>query len=136
MQKGNLELNINGNYRDFFSVAPEQMKKILEQSLSKLGFLGDYGIDLSFVDEAEIQKLNREYRNIDKPTDILSFPQPLLNLDYNLLGSMVICGKIANERKEGIDQLLKHGILHLLGHDHDTNETDWDAAAKKIDCDF
>jgi len=112
------------------------IEKILINSLKKLGKSGDFEVEISFVSEAEIERLNKKYRGINKPTDVLSFPQPELKLSYNLLGSIVICGKIANERGEDIEQLLKHGLLHLLGYDHDNDEIGWDIAAEKIDCSF
>lgn len=75
-----------------------------------------------------IQQLNRQYRNVDAPTDVLSFkmdiPDPDENTQY--LGDVVISLPIASEqaKKQGyptiseVQLLIVHGILHILGYDH------------------
>lgn len=73
------------------------------------------------VDE-EIKELNRQYRKINKPTDVLSFPME----DGYLLGDIVISMDTAEEQakefevslEEEASRLLIHGLLHLLGYDH------------------
>ena len=99
-----------------------------------------------FVDEEEIQRLNRETRSIDKVTDVLSYPsldgikgQALCVEDYpydvdedgNLfVGSIVVCVQRAKEQAEEyghslereLHYLLVHGVLHCLGYDHMTEE--------------
>lgn len=76
--------------------------------------------DLFFVSESEIRALNKKHRQIDKPTDVLSFP-----LDYELgpdgvmrLGDIVICKTQAQKKGHKIPFLIKHGMLHLLGVHH------------------
>ena len=102
--------------------------------------LQDLMISISFVSKNKIRKLNKEHRQIDKVTDVLSFP--MLNIVYPqkliefeeernpdgtlFLGDIVICHKIAklqakfyNHSKEReIGFLALHGLLHLLGYDH------------------
>ena len=90
--------------------------------------------ELSFVSADEIKELNDKHRNVNKPTDVLSFPMleieagkiPLFiayPLDINQkthkieLGDVVVCSEFA---KLPIDFLCVHGFLHLLGYDHDT----------------
>ena len=87
----------------------------------------NYEISLSFVSEAEIRKLNRDYRDKDSVTDVLSFP---LDDDFaiqtNLLGDIIICCKRAIEQakeynhsiKREIVYLVVHSMFHLLGYDH------------------
>ena len=99
-----------------------------------------------FVDEEEIQRLNRETRSIDKVTDVLSYPsldgikgEKLCADDYpyeldedgNLfVGSVVVCVARAKEQAEeyghslrrDLHYLLTHGVLHCLGYDHMTDE--------------
>lgn len=87
----------------------------------------NYEISLSFVSEAEIRKLNRDYRDKDIVTDVLSFP---LDDDFaiqtNLLGDIIICCKRAIEQakeynhsiKREIVYLVVHSMFHLLGYDH------------------
>jgi len=77
-------------------------------------------INIIFVDEKEIQRLNKEYRDIDDVTDVLSF-----NLDAEgFLGEIYICPKYvkktAEKYEEEIIRLIVHGILHLLGFEHKT----------------
>jgi probable rRNA maturation factor len=72
-----------------------------------------------------MRELNREWRNIDRATDVLSFPQEG-GPDYTLLGDIVISLETAerqgvrygNTLHEEIKKLIVHGALHLLGHDH------------------
>ena len=104
------------------------------------------GVEVVFVDGEEIQRLNREMRNIDKVTDVLSFPaldgikgKAILakNHPYEMdedgiltLGSIVICCDRAKEQAEEyghsynreLHYLLVHGIMHCLGYDHMTDE--------------
>ena len=137
-----------------FSIYCEDFTEISQDSLTALegamdGFVqSDVGlaIELLFVDEEEIQRLNKETRNIDKVTDVLSYPtldgiqgKTLLKEEHPydideednlLLGSIVICTKRAKEQAEEyghslereLHYLLTHGVLHCLGYDHMTDE--------------
>jgi probable rRNA maturation factor len=82
---------------------------------------------LRIVDEPEAKSLNKEYRHIDKATNVLSFPAELpLQLNIKFLGDIVICasvvGREAQEQGKQLSEhwahLLVHGILHLQGYDH------------------
>lgn len=88
-------------------------------------------ISVTFVSLEEIHELNREYRQVDSPTDVLSFPQfdDLDNLPEEgeiMLGDVVICSDRAKEQAEEfghsfereIIYLFVHSVLHLLGYDH------------------
>ena len=88
-------------------------------------------LTIRIVDEAESQHLNREYRGIDKPTNVLSFPfETPPEIKLNLLGDLIICRQVVE--KESIEQnkilfahwahMVVHGSLHLLGYDHITNK--------------
>lgn len=91
-------------------------------------------ITLRIVDKEEIRELNNRYRHKDKPTNVLSFPFEMLagvKLKTPILGDIVICADIIKE--EALAQhktetahwahMVVHGILHLLGFDHE-NEAD------------
>lgn len=87
-----------------------------------------------FVDEEDIHKINREYRNVDRPTDVISFAfEDNENIMYNsirMLGDIYIC--IPKMKSQALDYghsetrelsfLAVHGLLHLLGYDHMTEE--------------
>src|SRR5439155_13474175 len=85
-------------------------------------------LSLALVDNGTIAKLNRRYRKKPKPTDVLSFPaERAANGGPKLLGDVVISVEKARAQAkaggwtlaEEIDRLLIHGILHLLGYDHE-----------------
>jgi probable rRNA maturation factor len=86
-----------------------------------------------FVDEEEVQKLNKKFRKKDSVTDILSFSP----LEENSLGELVLCLSVASGTKtnelsdaEWLYYLILHGILHLLGFDHEQGE----AEAREMYC--
>ena len=85
-------------------------------------------IELLVVHNDEIQQLNKEHRNIDKATDVLSFPMDF-EFDNMPLGSIVISVDYVEEKakeyghtfNEEFALLFIHGILHLLGYDHEVD---------------
>lgn len=91
-------------------------------------------VDISFCSLVEMQTLNQEKRGIAEPTDVLSFPttttqEARLATPQTvplLLGSVVICPEKAEKYGETIPELVHHGILHLLGFDHETDTLGWD----------
>lgn len=102
-------------------------------------------ISVTFVDDAAIHDLNREHRGVDRPTDVLSFPQfepdeelPPEPLPYPL-GDIVVsldtARRQADEYGHGFDRelafLLAHGLLHLLGHDHMTPDEEAEMRARQ-----
>lgn len=119
-------------------------------------FLASAGLDsypglrvcLSYVSENGIRLLNHRYRKMDEPTDVLSFPlweeegrfSPPEGWEELPLGDVVLCPRYIREsaRRENMDYngeiilALVHGILHLTGFDHDSEERKramWDAQA-------
>ncbi len=96
-------------------------------TLNKIHYTEDAEICITLVDEDQIHKLNKEYRHVDKPTNILSFPfecPPEVKLD--LLGDLVVCFSVleqeAKDQNKSLEEhfchLIVHGTLHLLGYDH------------------
>ena len=104
-----------------FLIDTASLEKIAESLTKK-------DIELIVVKNDEIQELNKEHRNIDKASDVLSFP---LEFDFvNMpLGSIVISTDFVEEKakeyghsfNEEFSLLFIHGILHLLGYDHEVD---------------
>ncbi len=114
-----------------------QIKKQIETTLRHVSFDVDCEIGIACVDLAESHELNLQYREKDKPTNVLSFPsdipeEMLSLLDAEPLGDLVICIPVvlqeaAEQQKTPTDHfthLLVHGVLHLLGYDHETSEAE------------
>lgn len=107
---------------DFFT-------KIAESVFNELDMQDNqYEISLLLTDDETIRQLNKEYRNKDKSTDVLSFPME----DDIMLGDIAIsvdtASRQAAEAEINIDRetafLFIHGLLHLLGYDHETSQED------------
>ena len=92
-------------------------------------------ISVAVVGPKAIHKLNLKYRFKDKPTDVLSFSRMELGLlilpnSPTDLGDVILCWKIVNKQareygtsvREEISRLTVHGVLHLFGYDHETNQ--------------
>lgn len=103
----------------------EELVSLIRKTLRYLGLPHRTQICLSFVDDRDMRNLNRNYRQIDRTTDVLSFPQTS-SLDRNLLGDIVISSDTAvrNSKRFGVSvneeirRLIVHAVLHLLGFDH------------------
>lgn len=113
------------------------IKKVVETTLRHIGTQSDCEIGIACVDNAESHKLNLEYRQKDKPTNVLSFPSELPDeiaefLDAFPIGDLVICIPVvlreANEQGKAplthFTHMLVHGTLHLMGYDHETSDED------------
>ena len=90
-------------------------------------YLTNRDIEVTFTDNATIREINREQRGIDAPTDVLSFP--LEPVPFVPLGELVISVEYAknqaslhkNSLDDEITLLFIHGLLHLMGYDHETD---------------
>jgi probable rRNA maturation factor len=80
----------------------------------------DGHLAISFVLPDRMQELNREHRGIDRPTDVLSFPVDGTGptAGPRELGDVVIC----REHTEDVVEAVVHGVLHLCGYDHETDD--------------
>jgi probable rRNA maturation factor len=78
--------------------------------------VGDGHLAIALVDAAEIERLNREFRGKDGPTDVLSFPvdETGPSAGPRELGDVVICP----EHSEDLTEAVVHCVLHLCGYDH------------------
>ncbi len=85
-------------------------------------------IELILTDNTEIEALNKAHRGIDKPTDVLSFP--LEDVPLMPLGMVVIsvdkvkekAAELGHSEEDELKLLFIHGLLHLLGYDHETDD--------------
>jgi len=112
-----------------YEIDLELLNKIIDLTLKKEN-VNNAMFNVIFLYNDEIHKINKEYRNIDRPTDVISFAleddKSYPKLDIRILGDIYISvDKIKSqaleynhsERRE-ISFLLVHGLLHLLGYDH------------------
>ena len=101
-------------------------------------------IELIITDNETIQELNQEYREKNKPTDVLSFPMDAPFTEQSIfgmpLGSIVISADLVKEKadefghtiQDELSLLFIHGLLHLLGFDHETDDGEMRMREKEI----
>lgn len=137
-------LTINSNVKNLEFTTIKEIEKVLLTAMKHLHQpLKQTRFNLYFVSEKRIRELNKEQRNIDKVTDVLSFPFTDIKagevVDFDkykldidpanntlLLGEIVICNKRAKEQAQKFGHsylrevcfLFLHGVLHCLGYDH------------------
>src|SRR6185312_10521710 len=107
-----------------FKVDTESWTTFATKALSAIG-KSDSSATIAFVSDKRIRELNRQFRGIDKATDVLSFPA---EEEFNL-GDIAVSVETAElqARENGlpfdqeIAQLILHGLLHLCGYDHETD---------------
>lgn len=112
--------------------------KLIDHAADILHLSGDIDCSLTFVGNARIQEINREYRGIDRPTDVISFALEEMADDEvpimpeegepRVLGDIIVSIEKAREQavtyehsfERELGFLVVHGLLHLLGYDHTT----------------
>jgi probable rRNA maturation factor len=107
-------------------VESKLLSKIAHRALEVLG-LSKVELSIVLVSDAQIKRLNKLYRNKDKPTDVLSFPIGEKVNGWLILGDIVISVDTAKRQaqelgyslEEELKRLLVHGLVHLLGYDHE-----------------
>ena len=97
---------------------PSALRVAAEAALRAAG-VGDGHLSVELVSEDRIQELNLEHRALDEPTDVLSFP---IDQDREVagpreLGDVVICPAHTRD----VTEATVHGVLHLCGHDHESD---------------
>lgn len=130
-----MELLFDNPFGEEYDSLENRYKKIEEITFDMLGVKEDYEVDVSLVDEETIRAINRDYRGVDRVTDVISFA---FNDDREaidqindpnvtkMLGEILICLPVALRQAEEIGNtplrelsfLFTHGLLHLLGYDH------------------
>lgn len=126
---------ISMNTYNIFNETNENLDLYMDKLYALLDFalkkekLDNVEFNVIFVDINKIHEINKTYRNIDRPTDVISFALEDnldIELDHRLLGDIYICIEKAHEQAieynhsflREIAFLMIHGLLHLLGYDH------------------
>ena len=120
------------NRQDRFRVPTKKIRMKIQVILNALD-CHDKEISLVVTDDAGIRELNRQYLDRDRPTNVIAFPMQegeFSHITPGLLGDVVISADTTAveadnagiDFSERFDQLIIHGILHLLGYDHENDE--------------
>lgn len=134
-----MEVVFDNPYGKDFDWLEGRYTEIAKVAFSYLNIEENYEVDVSLVDDETIHQVNRDYRNVDRVTDVISFafnddkdPKDQINsLDVQkMLGEILIClpqakrqaAEIGNSLERELSFLFTHGLLHLLGYDHMTPE--------------
>ncbi len=136
--EGKIKLPFHGVNPEFFRKAADRIANIL--CLEKVS------MSLILTDDAYIQEINRDYRQKDMPTDVISFayrdnPFPGIELEIEELGDIYISLEKALGQADEynvtfeneLKRLMVHGTLHLLGYDHEKTEDEAREMEKKED---
>lgn len=133
-----IEVSVEEKFRGL--VNEDWVRRIAQQVLEAEGVVSPYEVSLVFTDSETVQRLNRDYRGVDESTDVLAFymlPQHGADADFvsppddiTHLGEVIISYPKAEEQakeqghstEQELTLLIIHGILHLLGYDHEKPE--------------
>jgi probable rRNA maturation factor len=121
--------------------------RLTERACAGEGLRGEVEVSVLLCDNARIRELNRTYRDVDAATDVLSFAQDYSGEEtYTVLGDVVISLETvaarcacrqgrqgSGARRQEVKLLFCHGLLHLLGYDHATDETRTAMAARQAE---
>lgn len=120
----------------------EEIENYVEYLVKELN-LDNCMFNIIFITNEEIHKINKEYRKVDRPTDVISFAlednKDIEYKDFRLLGDIYIsvdkaieqAGEYNHSLKRELCFLSTHGILHLLGYDHQTKEEEEEMFTKQ-----
>lgn len=120
------------------SVNKSYLKKVAENVLKREGKKNFY-LSIALIGVSRIKKLNKKYLNRDYPTDVLVFPETESYLKINNLGEIIICPQVVKKNakefkltfKKELSKILIHGILHLLGYDHEKSKKEAEKMERK-----
>ena len=131
----NIDFVFDNEVENFENNYEQEFTAIIEQALKTLGIEDDVEVSCVLVDDERIHEINREYRHIDRSTDVISFAMEDNDQFYvegmpRTLGDIFISVDHAKKQAEEYGHSLRremcflftHGILHLLGYDHMTDE--------------
>ncbi len=132
------------------SVDEEFLKKVIEKVLKEEN-KGKTDLSIALVGQGRMRKINKKYRGKNRATDVLAFPESKVLLEkfkighiqeVKGLGEVIIClGEVKkNAKKDGLifekelSQVLIHGVLHLLGYEHEKSKIGAEKMRKKEEC--
>lgn len=117
------------NQQSKIKIQPQKFQTFAESAINEIAV--DKFALIAFISDIEMSRLNRDFRGKDSTTDVLSFPFEAddFDLDKSFLGDIMISPEQAQRQASEnnlsleleIKQLILHGILHLLGYDHETD---------------
>ena len=132
LKKTNIQLLINNNSN--LNIDEHFFYTLSLVTLDKISYpLEAAEISLKLTDDKEMRKLNKKHRSLDKTTDVLSFPMnETKNIEENILGDIVISVDTLRKQAKKYDMTINdelaflyvHGLLHLLGYDHEISQTE------------
>lgn len=133
---------------DAIKVCKDAVVKTVEKDVAFLGKPKNFSVNLNLSDDEAIKALNKEFRGIDKPTNVLSFANvddaffnQMLETEEDIcLGDVMIAYETMKEQTKELEISLKdhfchlwvHGLLHILGFDHIQEEDQAEMEAKEI----
>ena len=137
-----ITIRVFGTNRQKILPITRELRSIVKYSCSETlyeeGYKGDFEVSVTFTDNEGIRAINKEYRDIDKETDVLSFPMTNEGEEFTvnpetgckMLGDIVISVEKAlaqsdeygHSFKRELAFLTVHSMLHLLGYDHEKSE--------------
>ena len=128
-----IEIEITKSKNVDCDLTKKSAEKIANDIIDKISVKTAGTIELILTTPGKIAEINKKFRDKDEPTDVLSFPlEQFADAKENIIGTIIICPEIAAERNETCAELLKHGIIHLLGYDHETDEEKWNRVEQII----
>lgn len=130
-----MTVDFNNTFGNEYDWLDERYSHLAKTAFEMLNVKTNYEIDVSLVGDEEIHQINRQYRGVDRITDVISFAfnddddpaDVILNPEVpRMLGEILIClpqakrqaEQIGNSLQRELSFLFVHGLLHLLGYDH------------------
>lgn len=123
---------LENNSGQKLGITPKEIKSNIKKILDHVMKLKGYEVSVLVTSDEEIRKINEQKRGKDKPTDVLSFPISEADMPegYKILGEVIIsidtmrkqAKEIGHSEKDEFYRLLVHGLLHLLGYDHEKSK--------------
>ncbi|HID85981.1 MAG TPA: rRNA maturation RNase YbeY [Anaerolineae bacterium] len=128
-----MDVQIDPRFAD--QVDGERLRRLMARALAALGVSGEVELSLVIAGDEEVRALNRRYRGVDAPTDVLAFglgaeasplppglPRHLGDIVVSYHRAVAQAREVGHPTKRELDLLAVHGLLHLLGYEDETEE--------------